>query len=173
MPPVTFTFGALGWAPTIAFSGHVRSRPAPGWLRMRITTRNVIGGLFEEDATIWDSRDRVVAQSRQLAGVRMPSAPVRVVSAAPPWHRLRRPGRSPPPSPRSPALPGIAEKIDAAREACTRLRWHNALRRRIPEAAAESRVRGAWASGELDGARLSVDIVRDLMRGARDVARGP
>ncbi|KGN32102.1 hypothetical protein N802_10925 [Knoellia sinensis KCTC 19936] len=76
LPPVTFTFGALGWAPTIAFSGHVRSRPEPGWLRMRITTRNVIGGLFEEDAVIWDSRDHVVAQSRQLAGVRMPSAPV-------------------------------------------------------------------------------------------------
>ncbi|WP_353952472.1 thioesterase family protein [Knoellia sp. S7-12] len=73
MPPVTFTFGALGWAPTIAFSGHIRSCPAPGWLRMRITTRNVIGGLFEEDAIIWDSRDRVVAQSRQLAGVRMPA----------------------------------------------------------------------------------------------------
>lgn len=73
LPPVTFTLGALGWAPTIAFSGHVRSRPAPGWLRMRITTRNVIGGLFEEDAVIWDSRDRVVAQSRQLAGVRMPA----------------------------------------------------------------------------------------------------
>lgn len=63
-------------------------------------------------------------------------------------------------------LPGVADKVDAAREACTRLRWHDALRRRIPEAAAESRVRGAWASGELDGARLSVDIVRDLMRGA-------
>lgn len=75
MPPVSFTLGALGWAPTIAFSGHVRSRPAPGWLRMRLTTRNVIGGLFEEDAVIWDSRDRVVAQSRQLAGVRMPTAP--------------------------------------------------------------------------------------------------
>lgn len=63
-------------------------------------------------------------------------------------------------------LPGVAEKVDAAREACTQLRWHNALRRRIPEAAAESRVRGARASGELDGARLSVEIVRDLMRGA-------
>ncbi len=64
------------------------------------------------------------------------------------------------------SLPGVPEKIDAAREACTQLRWHQALRRRIPEAAAESRVRGAQASGELDGARLSVDIVRDLMRGA-------
>ncbi|KGN39988.1 Fic family protein [Knoellia aerolata] len=63
-------------------------------------------------------------------------------------------------------LPGVADRIDAARAACTQLRWHHALRRRIPEAAAESRVRGAWASGELDGARLSVEIVRDLMRGA-------
>ncbi|EAQ00454.1 hypothetical protein JNB_09784 [Janibacter sp. HTCC2649] len=75
LPPVTMTFGAMGWAPTIAFSGHIRSRPVPGWLRMRITTNNVIGGLFEEDAIIWDSRGRVVAQSRQLAGVRMPPAP--------------------------------------------------------------------------------------------------
>ncbi|WP_245889259.1 Fic family protein [Knoellia remsis] len=64
------------------------------------------------------------------------------------------------------ALPGVPESIDKAREVCTQLRWHNALRRRIPEAAAESRVRGARASSELDGARLSVEIVRDLMRGA-------
>lgn len=63
-------------------------------------------------------------------------------------------------------LPGVRDEIEKARAACTELRWHQALRRRIPEAAAESRVRGAWASGELDGARLSVDIVRDLMRGA-------
>lgn len=63
-------------------------------------------------------------------------------------------------------LPGVPEQVDAVREACTRLRWHQALRRRIPEAAAESRVRGAQASGELEGARLSVEIVRDIMRGA-------
>jgi hypothetical protein len=46
------------------------------------------------------------------------------------------------------------------------LRWHEALRRRIPQAAAESRVRGARASAALDGAQVSVDLVRDLMRGA-------
>ncbi len=63
-------------------------------------------------------------------------------------------------------LPGVPEQVEAAREACTRLRWHPALRRRIPEAAAESRVRGAVASGELEGASLPVDLVRDLMRGA-------
>ena len=64
------------------------------------------------------------------------------------------------------ALPGVPEATDAAREACTKLRWHQALRRRIPEAAAESRVRGARASAALDGAEMDVDVVRDLMRGA-------
>lgn len=64
------------------------------------------------------------------------------------------------------ALPGVPEATEAAREACTTLRWHQALRRRIPVAAAESRVRGARASAALDGAEVDVDIVRDLMRGA-------
>ena len=65
------------------------------------------------------------------------------------------------------AIPSVAEGSERAREACTRLRWHPALRRREPEAAAESRVRGAWASAELDGARSTVEIVRDFARGAR------
>ena len=64
------------------------------------------------------------------------------------------------------ALPGVPEATAAARDACTTLRWHEALRRRIPQAAAESRVRGARASAALDGAQVSVDLVRDLMRGA-------
>ncbi|WP_431843970.1 Fic family protein [Calidifontibacter indicus] len=64
-------------------------------------------------------------------------------------------------------LPEVPEAIDAAREACTALRWHPALRRRIPEASAESRVRGATASAALDGAQMSVTIVRDVFRGAR------
>ena len=64
-------------------------------------------------------------------------------------------------------LEGVREAVDAARDACTQLRWHEALRRRIPEASAESRVRGARASAFLDGAELPVDLVRDLVRGAR------
>jgi hypothetical protein len=64
------------------------------------------------------------------------------------------------------ALPGIAEATEAARQSCTQLRWHEALRRRVPEAAAESRVRGARASAALDGAEMDLDLVRDLMRGA-------
>lgn len=63
-------------------------------------------------------------------------------------------------------LPGIPEQVEAARQACTRLRWHAALRRRTAEAAAESRVRGAVASAELEGAALPLDVVRDIVRGA-------
>ncbi|WP_353509008.1 hypothetical protein [Intrasporangium sp.] len=64
-------------------------------------------------------------------------------------------------------LPGIRDKADAVREACTRLRFHEALRRRIPEAAAESRVRGARASAALDGVDYPLDLVRELTTGAR------
>ncbi len=71
------------------------------------------------------------------------------------------------------ALPGVAEATEAARRACTQLRWHPALRRRIPEAAAESRVRGARASAALDGAEMDLDLVRDLMRGATAWPRSP
>ncbi len=63
-------------------------------------------------------------------------------------------------------LEAVQEAIDATREACTALRWHPALRRRIPEVAAESRVRGATASAALDGAEMSVTIVRNVFRGA-------
>jgi hypothetical protein len=64
-------------------------------------------------------------------------------------------------------LPGIAAGVESAREACTALRWHEALRRRIPEAAAESRIRGAQASAQLDGAQLPLGVIRDLVRGAQ------
>jgi hypothetical protein len=71
------------------------------------------------------------------------------------------------------SLPGVAEGIAAAREACERVRWHEALRRRIPEAAAESRVRGAQASAALEGATVPLELVRDVMRGAAEWPRQP
>jgi acyl-CoA thioesterase len=73
LPPVAFNLGILGWAPTLEFTGHVRGRPAPGWLRVSLTSQNVTAGLMEEDATVWDSEGRFVAQSRQLCGIRTPS----------------------------------------------------------------------------------------------------
>lgn len=74
MPPVAFDLGLLGWTPTLEFTGHIRRRPAPGWLRVSLSTENVGGGLMEEDARIWDSADQLVAQSRQLCSYRMPPA---------------------------------------------------------------------------------------------------
>ena len=63
-------------------------------------------------------------------------------------------------------LPGIPEAIDAAREACTQLRWHPALRRRTEEARAEATIRAARCSAALEGARFPVGLVRDVARGA-------
>jgi acyl-CoA thioesterase len=67
MPPVTFDLGMMGWAPTLELTAHVRARPAPGWLKLRHATRNLAGGMFEEDCEVWDSAGRLVAQGRQLA----------------------------------------------------------------------------------------------------------
>lgn len=68
--------------------------------------------------------------------------------------------------------PTVAPLVDEVRQACTQLRWHPALRRRIPEAAAESRVRGARASAELDGARVDEATVRRMLCGAAESATG-
>ncbi|MFF4092849.1 thioesterase family protein [Streptomyces sp. NPDC001834] len=67
LPPTAFELGLKGWTPTVELTTHVRCRPAPGPLRVSITTRNLAGGFLEEDADVWDSTDRLVAQSRQLA----------------------------------------------------------------------------------------------------------
>jgi len=70
------------------------------------------------------------------------------------------------------AWPDVAPLVAEVRDACTQLRWHQALRRRIPEAAAESRVRGARASAELDGARVDEATVRRMLCGAAEPATG-
>jgi hypothetical protein len=67
LPPVTFDYGIFGWVPTLELTAHVRAQPASGWLVVRHATRNFAGGMLEEDAEVWDSTGRLVAQSRQLA----------------------------------------------------------------------------------------------------------
>ena len=71
LPPTAFELGISGWVPTVELTVHVRSRPAPGPLRVSITTRNLAGGFLEEDAEVWDTENRLVAQSRQLARARL------------------------------------------------------------------------------------------------------
>jgi hypothetical protein len=60
-------------------------------------------------------------------------------------------------------LPGVADAVAAAREACTALRWHPALRRQMAQARAEAVVRAARASAALDGAELPLSRVRELV----------
>ncbi|WP_031523277.1 thioesterase family protein [Streptomyces sp. NRRL F-5123] len=67
LPPTAFDLGLAGWVPTVELTVHLRAAPAPGPVRVAISTRNLAGGLLEEDAEVWDSQDRLVAQSRQLA----------------------------------------------------------------------------------------------------------
>ncbi|MFJ7202530.1 thioesterase family protein [Streptomyces sp. NPDC098789] len=74
LPPTSFDLGLIGWTPTLELTTHVRRRPAPGPLRVSITTRNLAGGMLEEDAEVWDSTNHLVAQSRQLARAPRPTA---------------------------------------------------------------------------------------------------
>jgi Fic family protein len=70
-------------------------------------------------------------------------------------------------------LPGVDEAVAAARDACTELRWHPALRRRTAEARAEATIRAARCSAALDGARYPLDLVRDAARGAAALPDDP
>jgi hypothetical protein len=69
LPPVVFGLGALGWAPTVELTWHMRAVPAPGPLQVVARSRHVSGGWFDGEAEVWDAAGRLVAQGRQLARV--------------------------------------------------------------------------------------------------------
>ena len=69
LPPVVFGLGAVGWAPTVQLTWHMRNIPAPGRLRVAARCRHVSGGWFDEEAEAWDAAGHLVAQSRQIARV--------------------------------------------------------------------------------------------------------
>jgi hypothetical protein len=69
LPPTVFGLGMLGWAPTIELTCLVRALPSAGWLTCQLRGRLVQDGWFDEEAEVYDSRGRLVAQSRQLARV--------------------------------------------------------------------------------------------------------
>ncbi len=66
-PPVFNLDLPVGWVPTVELTAHVRGVPAPGPLRCAFRSRFVQDGLVDEEGVVWDSDDRLVAQSRQLS----------------------------------------------------------------------------------------------------------
>ena len=71
-PPSVFgLLGTVGWVPTVELTVHLRRRPAPGWMLGQFRTRDMLDGRIIEDGTLWDSQGNLVAQSRQLALVRL------------------------------------------------------------------------------------------------------
>ncbi len=71
-PPVYNRLGSRGWVPSIELTVHLRGMPAPGPVLMRGKTDFVVDGFLGEDDEIWDSKGNLVAESRQIAKLRMP-----------------------------------------------------------------------------------------------------
>lgn len=71
LPPTVFGLGRLGWAPTVELSVLTRALPAPGWLTVHLRGRLVRDGWFDEEAEVYDATGALVAQSRQLARIRV------------------------------------------------------------------------------------------------------
>lgn len=72
LPPVTFDLGLAGWVPTVELTVHLRGLPAAGWVRAVQSATLLQDGWLDEECSVWDSQDRLVAQARQLAGYRLP-----------------------------------------------------------------------------------------------------
>jgi acyl-CoA thioesterase len=70
LPPSSFDLGLPTWAPTVELTVYLRGLPAPGWLACVMRGQLWQGGWFDEDAEVWDSAGRLVAQARQFAGAR-------------------------------------------------------------------------------------------------------
>lgn len=72
LPPVLFNVSRPGWSPTVQLTALMRARPAPGWLRVITSARQVGNGWFDEDCVILDATDTLICQSRQLALAPLP-----------------------------------------------------------------------------------------------------
>ncbi|HVM08513.1 MAG TPA: thioesterase family protein [Acidimicrobiales bacterium] len=72
LPPATFDVVQTGWVPTLDLTVYVRAVPAPGPVRMRFRAGVIQDGFVNEVMDVWDSAGRLVAQSTQLAAIRLP-----------------------------------------------------------------------------------------------------
>ena len=77
-PPAVFPLiGRVATAPTIDLTIHFRAPlrdVGAEWVLGAFRTRRVAGGFFEEDGELWSEDGTLLAQSRQLAMLREPSA---------------------------------------------------------------------------------------------------
>ena len=70
-PPASFEVAASGWVPTLELTVYVRALPAPGPLRVVQRAQVIADERLDEVCLVWDSTGRLVAQSTQLAGIRL------------------------------------------------------------------------------------------------------
>ncbi|GAC1354928.1 MAG: thioesterase family protein [Acidimicrobiales bacterium] len=68
-PPSLLGHVEMGWLPTVELTVHLFGAPPADepWLRARLRTRSVVGGLLDEDGELWDGAGRLVARFRQMA----------------------------------------------------------------------------------------------------------
>jgi hypothetical protein len=70
-PPATFDIEFTGWVPTLELTVYVRALPVPGPVRVLHRAQLITGRRFDESCYVWDSAGTLVAQSTQLAGIRL------------------------------------------------------------------------------------------------------
>jgi hypothetical protein len=70
-PPATFDIDFAGWVPTLELTAYIRALPAPGPVRVLQRAQLITAHRVDEECIIWDWTGRLVAQGRQLAGVRL------------------------------------------------------------------------------------------------------
>lgn len=70
-PPATFDIAFSGWVPTLELTAYVRALPAPGPVRVLQRAQLIDGHRVDEACFVWDRSGRLVAQSTQLAGIRL------------------------------------------------------------------------------------------------------
>ncbi|MFC7339877.1 thioesterase family protein [Saccharopolyspora griseoalba] len=70
-PPATMNIALTGWVPTLELTAYIRALPAPGPVRILHRAHLIDDNRVDEACYVWDSRDRLVAQATQLAGIRL------------------------------------------------------------------------------------------------------
>jgi hypothetical protein len=70
-PPATFEIEFSGWVPTLELTVYVRALPRPGPVRILQRAELIDARRVDEACYVWDCGGRLVAQGRQLAGIRL------------------------------------------------------------------------------------------------------